>query len=146
MFLRLNELHETATPVEHAAENTQTTDPADSLRRLFDEQRGAFGSAARLLAGPQGARLVEEISDRLQQPGPMPRRNLFALRQLLGILSLENVHDQDRPEARLFACLDPLDPVVEEICLLTDSLRDALECADAAPAPASCPGRSCNKA
>jgi hypothetical protein len=45
---------------------------------------------------------------------------------LHGLLTLEHVHDFDRPEAAYFAELDPEMPYIEEICLLTDGLTDAL--------------------
>ncbi|ABG33490.1 hypothetical protein [Roseobacter denitrificans] len=47
--------------------------------------------------------------------------------QLLEILSLEHVHDTSRPDASYFAAIDPADPTVEEICLVTDRLRCALQ-------------------
>jgi hypothetical protein len=60
-------------------------------------------------------------------PNSVDRPTCKALRDLLGILTLEHVHDDTRIEAMLFAEIDPADPVVEDICLLTDGLRDVLE-------------------
>lgn len=53
------------------------------------------------------------------------------LAELLSLLMLENVHDPERPEAGFFALIDPADPAIEEICLLTDGFRNALEQAGA---------------
>lgn len=146
MYLRINELYETAKPVGRSLQNVEMTARDDRLRHLFHEQRGAFSSAARLLVGSQGARIVGEIVDSLQHAEPLSGRALFAIRRLLGILSLEHVHDHDGPDAALFASIDPTVPVVEDICLLADALRDAIEYADAAPARASCSGLSCTNA
>ncbi|WP_159964066.1 hypothetical protein [Profundibacterium mesophilum] len=49
-------------------------------------------------------------------------RELNALEDLLG---LENVQEMDSVEAERFARIDPSDPVVEEICLRLDGLRQA---------------------
>jgi hypothetical protein len=46
---------------------------------------------------------------------------------LLEILSLERVQDSESEECARFAAINPCDPVVEEICALTDGLREALE-------------------
>ena len=56
-------------------------------------------------------------------------RDLVGLHRLL---SLDAVDDPDSLEASLFAEIDPASPIVEEICLLTDALRDRLEALAAA--------------
>lgn len=57
---------------------------------------------------------------------PLTRATKKDLQAMLDILSLEHVDDFDRPEAGYFAAIDPADPVVANICLLTDGLRAAL--------------------
>ncbi len=45
---------------------------------------------------------------------------------LSDILALEHVHVIGSEEEARFAAIDPSDPVVEELCLLTDQLTDAI--------------------
>ena len=98
-----------------------------ALRQFFEEYQDGLATAAELLAGKRGRRVVDTIMKGLDVDGALARVTWNALRDLLGILTLENVHDEDREEAALFAAIDPADPVVEEICLLSDGLRRLLE-------------------
>jgi hypothetical protein len=98
-----------------------------ALRQFFEEYQDGLSAAAELLAGKRGRRVVDTIVKGLDVDGALARVTWNALRDLLGILTLENVHDEDREEAALFAAIDPADPVVEEICLLSDGLRRSLE-------------------
>lgn len=50
--------------------------------------------------------------------------------QLLALLALDPVDDGTCPTIGFFVPLDPEDPAVAEICLLTDGLRDAADDAD----------------
>lgn len=47
------------------------------------------------------------------------------LDMLEDLLALRHVDDPERIEAERFAMIDPESPVVEEICLLLDGLREA---------------------
>ena len=129
MYIRLPDFHDSATPVQPPNLNP--------LKSLFQERADALSNAATLLAGSKGAALVFAIRDALQRDDHLGRGVKTALQRLLDILSLENVDDLSRDEAARFAAIDPGDPVVEEVCMLTDELRDALEYADATDAPAS---------
>ncbi|WP_102227145.1 hypothetical protein [Acidimangrovimonas sediminis] len=103
-------------------------DHGDPLRIFMSNHLNGLRDAAGLLAGQRGVRLVETIADRLHNDTTrIARATWLAIRDLLGILTLEHVHDERRPEAGFFARIDPADPVVEEVCLLTDGLRAALE-------------------
>ncbi|UWQ50646.1 hypothetical protein K3720_04360 [Leisingera caerulea] len=85
----------------------------------------ALCSAAALLGGPAAeARVQRLVDDLCLMPSMAPRicRELDALEDLLG---LEHVHDFDRVEAERFAAIAPMDPVVDEICLLFEGLREA---------------------
>ena len=42
------------------------------------------------------------------------------------LLSLEHVGDPDRTESGYFAAIDIYDPIIDDICLLTDGLRTAI--------------------
>ena len=112
-----------AQPTTALAGNPDLTD----LRRFVNSYRRALTNAAALLAGARGARSVKTLATGLNESAEPSRRTWAALRDLLGIFTLEHVHDPDREECALFAALDPTDHRVEEICLLTDGLRNVLE-------------------
>lgn len=82
--------------------------------------------AARLLGGYESARLVDQCVELLVQDQAVTHRTSVMLDQILSLLSLDKVDDPNLPYMGFFALIDPLDPVVEEICLLTDDLRHAL--------------------
>ncbi|WP_306131677.1 hypothetical protein [Roseivivax marinus] len=100
------------------------------LRAFAEEHREALIHAAELLAGRRGERLALEVSDALAGAPPLTRRDMQQLNALLDILALENVDDLDSEECARFALIDPASPIVEEICLLTDGLRDAIDRTD----------------
>ena len=84
-----------------------------------------LGHAAALLGGRAGAELVRDIPERLSRPGERSRGTERQLDRLEALLSLEHVHCEDTFEEGAFASIDPASPVVEEVCLLVDGLRDA---------------------
>lgn len=83
--------------------------------------------AARLLGGYESARLVDRCVAILEQDRCVSRRSRIMLGQILSVLCLEKVDNPELPYLGFFAVIDPSDPVVEEICLLTDGLRNALD-------------------
>lgn len=88
----------------------------------------ALCSAAELLGGHDAEARVQRLIDDMCASScqtPRVRRELDAMESLLG---LEHVHDLDRIEAERFAAIDPMSPVVEEICLLLEGLREARAC------------------
>lgn len=111
-------------------------DLAAPLREFADHHREGLLNAAGLLGGCRGTRLVLDLLDGLASEPVLTRRTRTRFTALLELLSLENVHDQNREECARFAAINPCDPVVEEICVLTDGLRDALERATADHRPA----------
>lgn len=118
-----------------AAERINIWPRAESdLRRLFEASFDSVANAAALLAGKTGGRLADDIREALAQPGPIGRRTGNKLGDLLRLLSLDAVHDETTKEAAFFAAIDPWDPVVDEICLLTEALSDALLQAGVHPA------------
>ncbi|WP_281968660.1 hypothetical protein [Roseovarius nanhaiticus] len=107
--------------------------PADSIddrylpiQQFFEEHSAALRNAARLLGGGEGISLVDEIVDALSRDDDLPRRTIGLLHELEDLLALEHVGDPDRSESEHFAAIDIFDPVVEEICLLTDGLNSAI--------------------
>jgi hypothetical protein len=96
------------------------------IHRFFDEHHEALRNTARLLGGSAAINLVDKLIDALSSSHDLSRRTIKHLEDLEELLALENVGDPDRAEAGYFAAIDILDPVVDEICLLTDSLRSAI--------------------
>ena len=86
--------------------------------------------AVRLLGGSEASRLMDRCQQLLMADRAPTSRTRLMLGQILAILSLEMVDDPTLPYAGYFAAIDPSDPMVEEICLLTDCLRELLEQAD----------------
>ncbi len=106
----------------------------DEVRQFVREHMEALFAAALALAGNKGGRIVDDIREGITQLSPLNRRTQRKLADLLAILGLENAHEEDSVEASCFAEIDPADPMVEEICLLTDGLRAALASAGLDPA------------
>lgn len=114
------------TKFNHGAECRVIPTGELTLRAFLARHDEALGHAAVLLAGRQGARLVNAMRDDLDQPGRMTRRVQHLLRELHRILVLDHVHDDDWDDLGCLAMLEPDDPIVPEICLLADGLDDAL--------------------
>lgn len=98
----------------------------NGVQSLLCSHYDALLNGASLLSGHRGRRLVEQIRESVVLESRLTQRLIEKLFELLGILTLQNVHNEDLPEAGYFASIDPSDPVVEEICLLADRLRQAL--------------------
>ncbi|SFQ71247.1 hypothetical protein SAMN05421853_1421 [Roseivivax halotolerans] len=88
-----------------------------------------LGGAPRLR---ETQRLIEELSDAPR----MTRRLRRSIDRLYELLTLEHVHEPERSEAAFFALIDPEWPMIEEICLLSDGLLEALTTHDAENAQA----------
>lgn len=97
-----------------------------SLATFFTEYSDALRNAAELLGGPNAIRRVVALAHEIAEPEPLTKRLGRELLWLEELLTLEHVHDLDRPEAARFAAIEPYDPVVEELCLLTDEFTDRL--------------------
>lgn len=117
---------------------TELTPAIIQLLLFLSRNRQGLANAALLLGGKRALncfhRLLEDLS------GPEPRiteRVMDELFWLHGLLSLEDAADTDIPEAAQFALMDPEDPCVEEICLLTDELGHCIKRLIAEPAPST---------
>jgi hypothetical protein len=110
--------------IHHPALGTPSNHTAlPDLRQFVDLNTGALYDAAALLAGARGVLIVDRIVEGLVDPEGPARRTIEALRDLRDILTLEHVDDLTRPEAYFFSAIDPSEPIVEEICLLSDHLE-----------------------
>jgi hypothetical protein len=102
------------------------TRPATPLHAFCGSQQNALRNAATLLGGPRGDRLVEDITEALARSGTLSRRTLRNLVALHRLLTLQGTEDPASDQAPRFAMVEPDDPVVAEICLVSDGLLDAL--------------------
>ena len=108
----------------YAAPSADTQHAINRLQALFEHRHEAFMNAAALLAGARGVGIVSSITEHLQK-GILGRGTKSALRRLLAILTLDDVD----AASDYFLRIEPEDPAVEEICLLTDELRETMEAA-----------------
>ena len=114
--------------IPHRSLKTVQADEAyRPLRSFFETHHQAIESAAQLLGGERGTRLARELAEELSCGDAVSRRCRRRLDDLLALFALEHVGDPGREEAVYFARIDPSSPAVEEICLLTDMFRDALD-------------------
>ena len=112
--------------VAHRITTTEAAqDCCSAIHRFISAHRDALRNAARLLGGYDATHLVDSIVDALDREYQPSRRTVGLLHDLEDLLALENVGDPDLAESGYFAVINPSDPVVEEICLLTDQFREA---------------------
>ena len=106
-----------------------TTLPAAMVQLLIflSNHREGLENAAALLGGPIAARRLRGLVEALSVP--QPRLTRWISRELVALhrlLTLEDVANFDSVPAYYFSLIDPADPAVAEICLLTDGLTDCL--------------------
>jgi hypothetical protein len=108
--------------------NIRTTAAIEAAPVLafVEEHQSALWHASRLIGGYEKARLVDALVQTLQQERRLTRRARIMLDQLLAVLSLDVV-DDECPAMGFFVPIDPEDPAVAEICLLTDGLRESID-------------------
>lgn len=116
----------TIRPFPTIAEPSPAQFAVKPVMAFFSTSHLAIWHAARLLGGYESARLVDRCIGALERDQALTNRVQIMLDQIVDILTLEQVDDPDQPYMGYFAAIDPGDPVVEEICLLTDALRDAM--------------------
>lgn len=103
---------------------------AKPILTLFAERYSAFWHVARLLGGYESARLVDRCVELLETEAMITNRVHIMLEQLLALLCLEDAGPKNRIRLGYFGVIDSSDPVLEEICLLADELRDAVSASE----------------
>ncbi|MDC0738932.1 hypothetical protein N6L24_11635 [Cognatishimia sp. SS12] len=98
----------------------------DLQEYLWSHSEG-LQNAALVLGGMPAVKATNALIDDVCSSTVLNRRMMQSLTRLHELLSLEHVHDPDRPEAAYFATLDPAAPYVEDICLMADQLREHME-------------------
>lgn len=104
---------------------------ARPVKEYLEAKQTDLRQAARLLGGHEAALLVDRCAEVLTAEGTIGSRVEMMLQQILSLLTLERTHHEDSPYMGYFVAIDPSDPVVEEICLLADGLRNAIDASEA---------------
>ncbi len=99
---------------------------ASALHIFAHDNTEGLRNAALLLGGQPWLTRTKRLMEDLRSSPVISRRAHREAIALHALLSLDHVHDDERPEAGYFAALDPEQPYVEEICLLADGLADAI--------------------
>ncbi|MBI6630998.1 hypothetical protein [Pontibaca salina] len=103
-----------------------TYHPPTPFHLFVEENSEGLQYAALLLGGRPYLRRTQRLIDDLRRQPKLTRSVKYEVTVLQELLTLEHVHDDERPEAAYFALLDPAMPYVEEICALADGLIRAL--------------------
>ena len=107
--------------------------PLREVQNFTYQHDQALQSASLVLAGQFALKRTQSLLDEIRSANAMTRRLQSGIVELHKLLSLYYVHDENRIEAAYFADLDPGDPYVEEICLLTEALTELLYRIDCDP-------------
>jgi hypothetical protein len=112
--------------------HSQISPAVKALFLFLSENNEGLQNAALVLGGGLALKRVQFLLDHLGSSRDLTRRARHDLIALHELFTLEYVGDPERLETALFAEIDPSDPMVEEICLLTDQLANHMRAIDAA--------------
>ncbi len=98
-----------------------------AMSSFLTEHAEPLLNAAGLLGGARAISHVAELIRDLPEQETLSRRLARKLEGFRDLLTLEHVDDLEATEAEHFALIDPEDPVVPEICWLTDQFTDHLD-------------------
>ncbi len=103
------------------------TDTALALaQEFFAEHGAALCKASELLGGSSAERRCLALLLSLAEDRALRGKHIQDLIETHRLLTLQHVGNPDRIETALFACIDPLDPRVHDLCLLADRLLNLL--------------------
>jgi len=102
-----------------------------AANRFMQGNSEAVQSASFLLGGSRALKRAHGLLDDLREGTVLTRRMKREMCELHDLLTLQNVGDPEREECGYFADIDPADPVVDDICLLSDGLLGILTQTDA---------------
>lgn len=102
-----------------------------AANRFMQEHAEAVQNASLLLGGIRALSRAQTLLDDLRTGTVFTRRMKREMKALHDLLTLQHVPDPDREECGYFADIDPADPAVEEICLLSEGLLGILMQTDA---------------
>ena len=101
-------------------------DQLKPLREFLSGHASALLHAAGLLGGAPARRRTSRLLLDIMSADHLTARIQREIVALRALLRLENVDNDTCRESGFFAMINPSDPVVEQICLLTDQLDHAL--------------------
>ncbi len=101
-------------------------DALKDLRDFMSSHNEDLQNASLLLGGQPSLRRTQALLGDLTSARSLTRRLRYRITALHDLLTLSNVHDIETLEAACFAEIDPASPIVEELCLLTEGLKEAI--------------------
>lgn len=101
-------------------------DALKDLRDFMSSHNEALQNASLLLGGQPALRRTQALLGDIMSARSLTRRLRYRIAALHGLLTLSNVHEIETLEAAHFAEIDPASPIVEELCLLTEGLKEAI--------------------
>ncbi len=101
-------------------------DALKDLRDFMSSHHEALQNASLLLGGQPALRRTQALLGDLMSARSLTRRLRYRIAALHGLLTLSNVHDIETLEAAYFAEIDPASPIMEELCLLIEGLKEAI--------------------
>jgi hypothetical protein len=96
------------------------------LKAFLFEYHQPLRHAAKMVGGRSGERLVDTITQGVEQPGNITQRVRSLLVLLRNLLHLELIDDESWSCAEYLA-LNPEDPAIHEIYQLADSLNNRMQ-------------------
>ncbi|UWR88039.1 hypothetical protein [Phaeobacter inhibens] len=112
--------------------HTTHSTAVQALFLFLSQHNEGLQNAALVLGGSRALTRVQHLLDHLGSTRKLTRRCSRELVALHELFTLKYVGDPKRLETALFAEIDPMDPMVEDICWLTDQLEDHMRAVDAA--------------
>lgn len=101
-------------------------DALKDLRDFMSSHHEALQNASLLLGGQPSLRRTQALLGDLMSARSLTRRLRYSIAALHDLLTLSNVHEIETLEAAYFAEIDPVSPILEELCLLTEGLKEAI--------------------
>ncbi|UWQ47201.1 hypothetical protein [Leisingera aquaemixtae] len=101
-------------------------DALKDLRDFMSSHHEALQNASFLLGGQPALRRTQALLDDITGERRLTGRLKRGIVKLHDLLTLSNVHEFETLEAACFAEIDPASPIVEELCLLADALKEAI--------------------
>ena len=101
-------------------------DTLKKLREFMSSHDEAHQNASVLLGGQPALRRTQALLDDVMSAPRLTRRMRNEIVALHDLLTLNNANNLGSLEAACFADIDPASPVVEELCLLSEALKDAI--------------------
>lgn len=112
----------------HSTPSIFSKDASLNIVRIFFSEFGeATQNAILLLGGPNAHRRCLRLFTSLRESKTLTRRHKEELVRLHSVLMLDASDGSEDGQFDLFLDIHPSDPIVEDLCLLTDRLFDLLQ-------------------